>query len=83
MKQFIDDVSVLAVEHCIIQKLTSLLSSEAICDLTDEDINRMAGESQEVASERIRVAEKLSLLEEGRIRLTKMNKGMVLSLGRE
>ena len=69
-----DDVSILAVEECLIQKLPSLLSSDVICGLTDAEIQRLAGESTESAAERKRATEKLTVLENGMVELKRLKK---------
>lgn len=65
----IDDVSVLAIERCLIQKLPELLSAEVIFELSDEELRYIAGESDESASERTRALEKSSVLQGALIEL--------------
>ncbi|KAG5981785.1 hypothetical protein E4U55_002563 [Claviceps digitariae] len=72
MKKFIDDVSVLAVERCLINKLPNLFQAESVLDLTDEEIARMAGETAEAATERESCTEKLAILQAGRSALIKL-----------
>lgn len=66
MKKFIDDISVLAVERCLINKLPHLFQAESVLDLKDEEVARVAGETAEAAAERDRCSEKLAILEDGR-----------------
>jgi hypothetical protein len=56
-------VSTLAIERCLIQKLPSILSSEIVCDLNDEEVERIAAETSESAAERAQATEKLTVLE--------------------
>ncbi|KAK2628715.1 hypothetical protein QTJ16_001818 [Diplocarpon rosae] len=74
LKKLIDDVSILAIERCLIQKLPDLLSSDMILDLTDEDIQRIAGESIESVAERARAMHKLKVLEAGMAELKRFKK---------
>ncbi|CAJ2503470.1 Uu.00g108640.m01.CDS01 [Anthostomella pinea] len=74
LKTLIDDVSVLAVERCLIQKLPELFSPEVVCNFTDEEIHCFAAESEMSAAERMRATEKLSVLELGQAQLKRLRK---------
>lgn len=74
MKNLVDDVSTLAVEECLIQRLPSLLSTEAICDLTDAELQRIAGENDRAAAERAQTTEKLEILRSGLTELKRLKK---------
>lgn len=67
-----DDVAVLAVEECLMQKLSSLFTPEKVCDLTDTEIHGIAGESKESTTKRKRAEEKLSVLDNGRAELKRL-----------
>ncbi|PBP22809.1 hypothetical protein BUE80_DR006361 [Diplocarpon rosae] len=74
LKKLIDDVSIFAIERCLIQKLPDLLSSDVILDLTDEDVQRIAGESIESVAERARTVHKLQVLETGMAELKRLKR---------
>ncbi|KAK8060281.1 dynamin family protein [Apiospora saccharicola] len=65
LKKFIDDVSVNAVEACLIQKLPDVLSPEVVWDLPDEQIERLGSEDDRTIAERSEVTKKLGILEQG------------------
>lgn len=70
----IDEVSVLAVEKCLVQQLPELLSPDIICSLTDEEVHLIAAESETSMAERERLSEKLAVLQGGLTQLGKFKK---------
>ena len=65
MSRFIDDVSVLAIEDCLISKLSTLFRSSNILEMSGQDISRLAGETPESSLERKRLEAKRGTLETG------------------
>ncbi|KAM0547829.1 hypothetical protein ACHAPJ_010175 [Fusarium lateritium] len=63
--RFIDDVSVLAIEDCLVSKLSSLFRSGNVVEMSDEDLYLLAGETQESCIERERIEVKQRILERG------------------
>ncbi|KAG5968441.1 hypothetical protein E4U58_001864 [Claviceps cyperi] len=66
MNKFIDDVSVLAVEQCLISKLPDLFPDEILFDFKDEEIARLAGKTEAASKQRANLNQKLAILEDGR-----------------
>lgn len=64
-----------AVESCLLKKLPSLLSLDVVCDLSEADVQRFAGESPSVIAERKRLTQKLGVLEDGLALLTQLGRG--------
>ncbi|KAJ2979473.1 hypothetical protein NQ176_g3234 [Zarea fungicola] len=79
-KKFIDDVSVLAVERCLINKLPSLFPAETILDLRDDEIAHIAIESDALSLERNRYREKLAILENAKGELNRLDIHRTLDL---
>ncbi|KAM0217107.1 hypothetical protein ACHAPA_006021 [Fusarium lateritium] len=63
--RFIDDVSVLAIENCLISRLSSLFRSGTVAEMSDEDLNLLAGETKESSSKRKHLEAKKGILEKG------------------
>ncbi|KAB5578147.1 P-loop containing nucleoside triphosphate hydrolase protein [Coniochaeta sp. 2T2.1] len=74
LKKFIDDVSVLAIESCIVKKLPSLFNPEKVFDMDDEEISHLAGENKSTAAERVRCAEKRDILVTGLQELRRLDR---------
>ncbi|KAF3385512.1 Interferon-induced GTP-binding protein Mx2 [Penicillium rolfsii] len=62
---FIDNVAILAIENCLLRPLEHIFSNQVINDMDDEQIEKLAGESQEVREERERLSGELKKLEAG------------------
>ena len=69
IKKIIDDVSVLAIEQCLMQALPGLFSSDVACNLTDEMVWKIAGESADSIKERSILEKKLAVLQKGMLEL--------------
>jgi len=70
----IDDVSALGSEICLIQELLRLLTPDGICNILDEEVHSIAGESLTSDSERKRLNQKLSILQRGLTQLERFKK---------
>ncbi len=56
------------------QKLPNILSPDVVYQLPEEEIKRIASENEEIMSERLRLSEKLSILENGLNELNRLKK---------
>ncbi|KAF5591764.1 Mx2 (GTPase) [Fusarium pseudocircinatum] len=65
VNRFIDDVSVLAIEGCLISKLPSLFTASSVAEMSDETLHLLACENEESATERKRLELKQGILEKG------------------
>ncbi|KAF5660725.1 hypothetical protein FDENT_13685 [Fusarium denticulatum] len=65
VNRFIDDVSVLAIEACLISKLPSLFTASSVAEMSDEALHLLACENEESATERERLELKQGILEKG------------------
>ncbi|KAI1339224.1 P-loop containing nucleoside triphosphate hydrolase protein [Xylariaceae sp. FL0016] len=74
LKRVVDDVSVLVIENCLVQKLLDLFSPDVVWNLTDEIVFTTAAEGEASAAERGRTTHKLRVLESGRVELNKLRK---------
>jgi hypothetical protein len=64
----------LAIERRLIQKLPGLLTPEKMCELDDDAVRKLAGESEESTADRARYTEKLEILEGGLRELKRLDK---------
>ncbi|KAH7324698.1 P-loop containing nucleoside triphosphate hydrolase protein [Stachybotrys elegans] len=80
LARFIDDVSNIAIEGCLISKLPDLLTPNMIFDLDLEEVERLVGESPETAKERSQVREKLSILQDGLRKLQRLTRAKDVSI---
>lgn len=65
VSRFIDDVSSLAIEDCLISKLSKLFSSSNVLEMSAKDLCSLAGETRESALERQRLEAKHKILKAG------------------
>ncbi|KAI0481292.1 P-loop containing nucleoside triphosphate hydrolase protein [Xylariaceae sp. FL0804] len=65
LKKFIDDVSVNAVETCLVQRLPDVFSPEVVWDLDDAAVQQLGSENEATIRERADLTEKLNVLEAG------------------
>ncbi|KAI6377714.1 hypothetical protein MCOR25_002438 [Pyricularia grisea] len=65
LKEVVDNIGVLAIEDCLIQKLPEIFHPGTVHLLTTDEIHKIAAESPEAAAERARVNEKLRILHKG------------------
>lgn len=73
LKKVVDDTSVLAVEECLIQQLPTVFIPETVFSLSDDVIQRIAGETEESVAERERSTARLRVLETGLRDLSRLN----------
>lgn len=72
--RFIDDVSTLAIENCLISKLCTLFRSSNVLEMSPEDLSDLAGETPESSLERQRLEAKRKILKTGLQSLKSLNK---------
>ncbi|KAL2210499.1 hypothetical protein CC79DRAFT_1269593 [Sarocladium strictum] len=65
LDRFVDDMSTLAIEDCLISKLARLFRPTTIRNMDPEEISRLAGESAESTIDRDRLVQQFDTLREG------------------
>ena len=65
MKVVVDNVAVLGIEFCLLEKLSDMLSSDVVMNLDDTVVQEIAGEEEDSQKERARALAKLQSLEAG------------------
>ncbi len=62
---FVDNMALLAVENCLLDGLENLLSPLKVASMSDDDLERLAAETQDVQEIRIREEERWKVLDLG------------------
>ncbi|KAI1764614.1 P-loop containing nucleoside triphosphate hydrolase protein [Hypoxylon sp. FL1150] len=65
LKKFIDDVSVNAIEACLIQRLPEVFCPDVVWDFAETDVERLGSEDDNTVKERSEATKKLAILEKG------------------
>ncbi|KAI0595454.1 P-loop containing nucleoside triphosphate hydrolase protein [Biscogniauxia sp. FL1348] len=65
IKKFVDDISVNAIETCLIQRLPDVFSPDVVWDLDEKAVERLGSEDESAIKERIDATTKLNILETG------------------
>ncbi|OTB00157.1 hypothetical protein M426DRAFT_324476 [Hypoxylon sp. CI-4A] len=65
LNKFVDDVSVNAIESCLIQKLPDVFCPDVVWEFSDEDVEKLGSEDDGTVKERSELTKKLAILEEG------------------
>jgi hypothetical protein len=65
MKMAVDNIAVLGIEFCLVEKLSEMLSSDVVMNLDDAVVQDIAGEEEDSQKERARTLKKLQILESG------------------
>ena len=63
LETFVDNMATLAVENCLLVGLGGIFSSDKVADLDDAQLQELAGESEQVLSDRKYLEEKIQVLE--------------------
>ena len=74
MKIVVDNVAVLGLEFSLLEKLSSLLSSDVVMNLDDSIVQEIAAEKEDSRIERARALSKLQSLEAGLYTLRRLGR---------
>ena len=74
LKRFIDDHAVLGIEKCVLEHLPSMFASDTAFGLTDEDVQKLAGESPIATEQRALASDKLATLQAGMQELKRLDR---------
>jgi hypothetical protein len=81
LQKVVDDISVLAVEQCLMSSLPCVFQPDRVLDLTDEEVSRISEENQISSHERARYIERLEALEAHWINLKRLSIHCPLTTG--
>jgi len=65
LKRFIDDIAVQVIEEKLVSQLHSILSPVSIFKMPDDQVSRIAGESEDSRSHREQLKRQLDVLRKG------------------
>jgi hypothetical protein len=80
LAKFVDDLSILAIER-LLQELPSRFDPDVVERMSEDDIKRLAAETEETAIDRARCTQKRDLLEEGLRELKRFDNQQFLTRG--
>jgi hypothetical protein len=81
LQKVVDDISVLAVEQCLMSSLPCVFQPDRVLDLTDEEVSRISEENQISSHERARYIERLEAPEAHWINLKRLSIHCPLTTG--
>ena len=61
----VDDVSMLAIEACLIDHLPSIFTTETVWEINDQTVSSVTAEEEKSSPERARYIQKKTVLEKG------------------
>lgn len=73
MKKFIDDISALGVEVCLLQKLRGIFEPRHVYEMKDDDLKALAAEDPTAKTERAKLKEKLGVLDSALYELKRLD----------
>lgn len=65
LKVLVDNVAVLGIEQCLLSELADIFSPRVVAELSEQTIQEIAAETEDVQAERRRLKDKLGVLEAG------------------